>query len=203
MLGTNMLAFTDITQEFKVFYQNNIYGILQTDEAVNAKIGRDVMAYVDPSSDIFYAFFKGEVIELESFMPKSFEVGYEKVAYIDNMEAFKLFDNGIEYIVSDFPPEAYFLKDDMLVYHMQDQLWVFIDGENLLVENYIPSEYKYNNKCVVYLDQNGYLNLFKDDDRKVLSYEKINDFDVLRNVIVFNQGMNTTKIYYNNKMYSK
>lgn len=203
ILGSNMLAFTDISEEFKVFYQNNIYDILQTDETVNAKIGRDVMAYTDPSSDTFYAFFKGEIIELESFMPRSFQVGYEKVAYIDNMDAFKLFDNGIQYIVSDFAPESYFLKDDMLMYHMQNQLWAFYEGENVLVENYIPTEYKYNNKRVVYLDQNGYLNLFDNGNHKILSYEQINDFDVLRNVIVFNQGVNTTKIYYKDKMYTK
>lgn len=203
VLGDNMIAFTNTSNEFIAFYQGEFYNVLSADEPVSAKIGRSVMSYIDPMSEFFYVFFKGEVIEMESFLPISYKVGYEKVAYIDNMEGFKLFDNGTLYTVSDFPPEKYMLDQNTLVYHMQGQLWMFKNGNNILIENYIPTEYKFKNNRVVYFDHNGYLNLFENGERTILSYEQINDFEVYNNVIVFNQGMNTTKIYFGNKMYTK
>ena len=72
-----------------------------------------------------------------------------------------------------------------------------------MIENYIPSTYKLKGESVAYLDQNGHLQLFKAGESKTLSYEQINDFEVLRQVVIFNEGMNTTKIYYNGKTYSQ
>ncbi len=203
IVGSNMLAFVDAFQNFKVFYQGEIYDVLQTDLIIAARIGRNVMAFIDPVTDFLQVFYDGEVIELETFRPLSFQVGYEKVAYIDNMESFKLFDNGEVYTVSDFPPDMYLLKDNMLIYHQQGQLWTFYKGESYLIENYIPTTYKINDNAIAYTDQNGYLNLVEENGRKVLSYEKINDYEVLRNVVIYNQGMNTTKVYFNGKTYTK
>lgn len=203
IVGSDMLAFIDAYQNFKVFYQGKIYDVLQSDVVVSAKIGRSVMAFIDPVTDFLQVFYKGELLELETFLPKSFQVGYEKVAYIDNMDEFKLFDDGELYTVSDFKPDEYMLKDDLLVYKQQGQLWVFYKGENILIENYIPVSYKIRDDAIAYIDQNGHLNVVEEGGRKVLTYEKINDYSVLGNIVIYNQGTNTTKIYYNGETYTK
>lgn len=200
-VGPNILAYIDAYQNFKIFYRGEVIELLQT-KSVSGEIGRNIMAYIDPITNFLQVFYKGEVIELETFKPQSYQVGYEKVAYVTNMDDFKLFDNGEIYTISTFEPEFYELKDEMLVYHQQEQLFAFYNGENYLVENYIPSSYKVHQSTIAYLDPNGYLNLFIDGENRILSYEKINDYKVLRNLVIYNEGMNTTKIYYKGKTYN-
>lgn len=203
IVGSNMLAFIDAFSNFKVFYQGEIYDVLQTDVISEVEIGRNVMAFIDPVTDFLQVFYRGEVIELETFEPASFQVGYEKVAYVNSMDEFMLFDEGEIYTVSDFMPDEYLLKDDILVYHQQGQLWVFYKGENILIENYIPVSYKISDNVIAYLDQNGNLNLVEEDGRKVLTYEQVNDYEIYRNVVIYNQGINTTKVYFGGETYSK
>jgi len=201
-VGANMLGYIDAYQNFKVFYQGKTYELEQT-PLIQGEVGRNIMAYIDPVTDFLKVFYKGEVHELETFRPKSFQVGYEKVAYVTEMGDFKMFDDGEVHTIAAFKPDSYELKDEMLVYHMQDQLFAFYKGEQYLIENYIPSSYEVNDNAIAYLDQNGYLKLFMNGEIKTLSYEKLNDFKVLRNVVLYNVGMNTTKIYYNGKTYTQ
>jgi hypothetical protein len=200
-VGSNMLGFIDAYNNFIVFYQGKVIELEQTRNLIG-EIGRNILAYIDPITDVLKIFYMGEVIELENFRPKSFQVGYEKVAYISSMGDFKMFDNGEVLTISSFAPDFYELKDEMLVYHLQNQLFAFYKGEQYLVENYIPSSYKVHENTIAYLDPNGYLSLFINGDKKILSYEKINDYRVLRNLVIYNEGMNTTKIYYNGKTYA-
>ncbi len=201
-VGQNILGYIDAFQNFKVFYHGEVTELLQT-KSVQGELGRNVMAYIDPITDFLQVFYNGEVIELETFKPKSYQVGYEKVAYVTNMDDFKLFDNGEIYTISSYKPEAYLLKDEIVVYEQQNQLRAFYKGEDYLVENYIPTSYKVHESIIAYLNQNGYLNIFVDGESKTLSYEKINDYKVLRNLVIYNEGMNTTKIYYKGQTYEQ
>lgn len=202
LAGCNLMAFKDAYHNFLVFYQNQIYNLIRTELDINAKLGRNILAFIDPNTDYLRAFYKGDVIDIESFNPKSFQVGYEKIAYVDNTENFKIFDNGEIYTICSFIPDSYTLKDNMLVYHQQGQLWAYINGESVMIENYIPSSYEISDNLIVYLDQNGYLKVFENGKSQVLSYEKINQYAVLRKIVIFNEGMNTTKIYYQGETYS-
>lgn len=201
-IGSNILGYIDAFQNFKVFYRGEVIELLQT-KSVEGELGRNIMAYIDPITDFLQVFYKGEVIELETFRPVSYQVGYEKVAYVTDMDDFKLFDNGEVYTISSYKPEAYLLKDEMVVYEQQNQLRAFYNGEDYLVENYIPTSYKIHGSIIAYLDQNGYLNIFVNGEQKTLSYEQINDYKVLRKLVIFNEGMNTTKVYYNGQIYTK
>lgn len=200
-VGENVLCYIDAYQNFKVFYQGETYELVNSPR-IKSKVGRNIVAYIDADKDALEVFYKGDNFELESFRPKSYQVGYEKVAYVTNTGDFKLFDDGETYTISTYPPDSYELKDNMLVYQQQNQLFAFYNGEQFVIENYIPSSYKLNDYSIAYLDQNGYLKLFHKGEILNLTYDKINDFDVYRNVVIYNEGMNTTKIYYNGKTYT-
>lgn len=202
-VGQNIMAYIDAYQNFKVYYQGLVFDLMKTNISPTVEVGRNILAFIELQTDYLQVFFDNELNTIESFKPKSFQAGYEKVAYVTNTGDFKLFDNGETYIISPFEPKAYELKDNLLVYQQQDQLFAFYNGENYLIENYIPTSYKLKGDWVAYLDQNGYLQLFKAGESKTLSYEKINDFEVLRQVVIFNEGMNTTKIYYKDKTYTQ
>ena len=56
--------------------------------------GRDIVAFLDVPDQTFKVFYRGEVTELETFTPKSFQVGDEILAYVDNLGKLKYFENG-------------------------------------------------------------------------------------------------------------
>lgn len=201
--GQNILGFIDTYDVFKVFYNNKITSLFTVNSAVIAKFGLDVVAYVDPDTEYLQAFYKGKILELETFRPKSFKVGYGAIAYITDLGDFKLFSQGEMFDISAYPPDDYTFFEDMLVYQQQGQFFAFYNGQEYLIENYIPTSYKCKFGSMVYIDQNGNLKLFKNGETEVLSYEKINDYEVLRNLVIYNTGMNTTKIYYQGKTYTQ
>jgi hypothetical protein len=202
-VGNNMMVYIDAYQNVKVFHQGQMTELFKTNMVINAYVGRNIMAYIDPVTDLLSVFYNNEVKVLESFRPKSYQVGYEKVAYVSSTGDFKLFDQGEIETISSYAPDTFLLKDDILVYQLQGQLFAYLKGENYLVENYIPASYEVNGDMVAYRDNNGFLKLFKAGERIDLSFEKINDFKVLRGIVIFNQGMNTTKVYYNGQTYSE
>lgn len=202
-VGSNIVCFRDLYGNYWLFYQGNLFEFFKTNEAISLKIGRNVLAFIDPGTGFFQTFYNGEISLLESFSPESFQTGYEKVAYVTNTGDFKLFDKGETTTISSFAPEMYELTGDILVYQQQGQLRVYYQGVDYFIENYIPASYKQNYDALVYLDQNGFLQLFKAGMKQRLSVEKINDFQVLNGCILFNEGMNTTKIFYNDKIYQQ
>jgi hypothetical protein len=202
-VGVNMVAYVDAFQNFKVFYKGNSTSLFKITQSLHVEVGRNIVAFVDPQKSTFQVFYNDQIIDLEQFTPKSFQVGYEKVAYIDQMDNFKLYDNGNLYVISNFAPNTYQFKDDILVYDQQGQFYTFINGEALLIENYIPVEYNVNGNLVVYIDQNGYLSIFEDGQKKILSYEKINEYTSAGDMVIFNEGVNTIKVYYHQKIYTR
>ncbi|MGD9993008.1 MAG: hypothetical protein AB7S69_06890 [Salinivirgaceae bacterium] len=200
--GPNMLAYIDAYENFKVFYQNQVFDLMKTNVVPSIEVGRNILAFIDPLTDYLQVFYNNELQTIEAFKPESFQVAYDKVAFISNTGDFKLFDKGELYTITPYSPDYYELKYNMLVYHQQNQLFAFFEGQNYLIENYIPDSYKINDNSIAYIDQNGNLQLFTKGEHVTLSYEQINSFQVLRNVVIFNEGMNTTKIFYNNKTYT-
>ncbi len=200
-VGNNMMAYIDAFQNFKAYYQGETYELLNTDQVVDVQIGRNILAFVEPVAGTLHAFYEGEDIELESFKPKSFSAGYEKIAYVDNMGNFKLFDDGELYMVSDFEPDEYTLKDDILVYHLNGFLYAFSGGENYLIENYIPDSYQINDNAIAYIDQDNNLQLVTKGQLETLSYEKVNSYAVYRNLVIYHQGVNTVKVFYEGEVY--
>ncbi len=203
IVGPNMVCFRDLYRNIWLFYQGSLIELLKTNEEVVSKIGRDVLAFIDPSTDYLQVFYQGEVLAIETFRPESFQVGYNKVAYVTNTGDFKLFDHGQIYDISSFAPDMYELRGDLLIYQQQGQLFAFFNGENYLIENYIPSDFKLNYNALAYLDQNGYLRLFKEGVMFDLSFDKINEYQVLTNTVIFNEGMNTTKVFYDGRIYTQ
>jgi hypothetical protein len=200
-VGNNMMAYVDAFENFKVFYQGKVHHIMQINLPVDVKLGRNIMAFIDPVTDMLQVFYNHQLSSLEPFKPKAFQVGYEKVAYIDNTETFKLFDNGEIYTISSFAPDKFLLKDNILAYEQLGQLYVFYKGKSVRVENYIPASYQISDNAIVWVDMNGNLKLIEEGNLTTLTYERVNEYKVLRNVIIYNQGVNTTKVYYKGKTY--
>lgn len=201
-LGDNTVAYIDIHNILRLVCAQKQYELFNVIDDIEVALGRNVAAFVDKSDGKFRIFFDGELQDVEQFTPKSFKCGYESVAYVNDVENFKLFSNGEIFDVAAFQPDNYELHRNLLVYSLNEQFFTFANGQSYLVENYIPQNYSLNGNLLTYIDQNGYLCVFENGEKNVLSYNA-NDFYAVGDLVIFNEGLNTTKIYYQGKMYKR
>ena len=202
-VGANTVAFVDMHEVLRLVCGDRVFELFNVIDGISVKLGRNVGAFVDHSDGAFRIFYDGELNDIEQFTPKSFKCGYEQVAFVNSMENFRLFSDGELYDISGFAPDMYDINRKMLVYSLQGEFFTFVDGQQYLVENYVPRSYSINGNLLTYIDQNGYLAVFEDGEKHILSYGPVNSYSTAGDVVVFNEGLNTTKIYYNGKTYTR
>jgi len=200
--GDNILAYiTTFDNKFKIYYKGEVIIVDQNVQETIYKAGRDIVGFMNLVTNAFMVFYKGEFYDLEAFRPESFQMGDEMLAYVSQEGDFKIFENGELVTIHTFPPDKYILKDSTLVFEDQNFLKTWCDGRVIEVERYIPKLYKISEKSVAYIDNNNRIKANVRCQPVHVSYEMVNDLDLVRNIIIYNEGINTIKIWYKGKLY--
>lgn len=199
--GNNTFAyFNDNSKYFKVFYHGNLYDVLQTYESVRFEAGTNLVAFVDEAMGSFHVFYKGEVFDLEDFQPKSFKVGDDVLAYVNNLGEFKAFSSGELYSISSFEPDLYDVKDSLVVFSEQDYFKVFFKDETYELESYMPENFQIQESTIAYISINGWLKAFIDGELVTVTKDLIKMFSVSYDLISVNTTVNTVKVYYKGEL---
>jgi len=199
--GDNVFAyFNDNTKYFKIFYNGELQNILKSNEELVYEAGRNIIAYIDNSKNSFHVFYKGEIIDLEDYKPKSFQVGDDMLAYVNNLGEFNVFIDGEKKVISPFEPEVFLVKDSLVVFSEQDYFKVFYKGEVYELENYIPKDFQMHGSTIAFIGLNGWLNAFTNGKYIKVTNDLISSFVVTYNLIYINTTVNTVKIFYNGKL---
>lgn len=200
--GDNTIAYVqNSTEEFKIFYLGKIIVLEQFVDEIVYEAGRDIVAYVNIPDQALKVFYKGDVQEIETFRPKSFKVGDGIMAYVDNLGKLKLFENGKLTTLSDFEPEFYEIVDKVIVFEEQGHFKTYCNGEIYIIERYIPQPYIVDFNSIAYLDQNRFVKVFQNCESKTISYEKVKELMMIRDLVIYVEGINKTKIYFNETIY--
>ena len=200
--GDNVFAyFNDNTKYFKIFYNGELQDIMQSNDLVRFEAGRNIIAYIDEARNSLHAFYKGEIFDLEDFKPKSFKVGDDMLAYVDNLGDFKVFTNGEVQTISSFEPEVYNVKDSLVVFSEQGYFKVFYNGEIYELENYIPEDFQMQESTIAFIGLNGWLKAFSNGKYFTVTNDLVKMFMVAYNLIYVNTTVKTVKIYYNGKLH--
>lgn len=200
--GDNTLAFVHSSSEsFYLYYMGELQILDQYVQNLEFETGRDIVAYCDIPDQSFNVFFRGEIFELETFRPKSFQVGDEMVAYVDNLGRLKLFDNGKTVTLSTIEPQHYTVTDRVIVYEEQGFFKTYCNGEIYIIERYTPQPFRLDFNTIAYLDENRFVKVFQNCQPIGVSYEKVNEISLLRDLVIYVVGINKTKIYFNGQVY--
>jgi hypothetical protein len=198
----NILAYiTTFDNKFKIYYRGEVIVVDHNVQETIYKAGRDIVGFMNQVTNAFMVFYKGEFYELEAFEPASFHMGDEMMAYVTQEGDFKVFENGELITIHTFPPEKYTLTDSTLVFEDQNFLKTWCNGRVHEVERYIPGLYKISERSVAYIDINNRIKAFIRCKPVHISYEMVNDLEMVRNLIIFNEGVHTVKIWYKGKVY--
>ncbi len=200
--GDNLFAyFNDNTKYFRIFYNGELRNILKSNEKVVYEVGRNIVAYIDNSRNSFHVFYKGEIIDLEDYKPKTFQVGDDILAYVNNLGEFNVFVDGEKRQLSSFEPELYMVKDSLLVFSEQGYFKVFYKGEVYEIENYIPKDFQIQENTIAFIDLNGWLKAFTNGKYIKVTNDLVSSFVVAYNLIYVNTTVNTVKIFYSGKLH--
>lgn len=200
--GDNILAYiTVFDNKFKIYYRGKVEVVDENVQETVYKAGRDIVGFMNLATNAFMVFYKGNFYDLEAFAPRSFQVGDEMMAYVNDQGIFKVFENGELVTVSTFEPESYQLTDSTLVFVEDGFLKTWCDGQVYEIERYVPRVYRISERTVAYVDVNNRIKAFRHCKPLDISYEMVNSLDMIRNLIIFNVGVNTTRIWYNGKVY--
>jgi hypothetical protein len=200
--GDNIIAYiTTFDNKFKIYYRGEVIVVDDNVEETVYKAGRDIVGFMNLVTNAFMVFYKGDYFDLEPFAPKSFQMGDEMMAYVTREGDFRVFENGELITISTFEPEFYTLTDSTLIFSEDGFLKTWCDGRVYEVERYIPEIFRISERSVAYIDVNRRIQAFIKCKPVTISYEMVNDLDMVRNLIIFNVGVNTTKIWYNGVVY--
>ena len=200
--GDNILAYvTEFDNKFKIYYRGKVEIVDENVRETVYKAGRDIVGYMNLTTNAFMTFYKGKYYDLEAFAPRSFQMGDEMMAYVNDQGDFKVFENGELVKISSFEPESYMLTDSTLVFVEDGFLKTWCNGQIYEIERYVPPIYRVSERTIAYVDVNNRIQAFRRCEPINISYEMVNSLDMIRNLIIFNIGVNTVKIWYNGKVY--
>ncbi|MCF8379164.1 MAG: hypothetical protein K9H49_06275 [Bacteroidales bacterium] len=201
-LGDNTIAYVQrSTKEFKAFYLGKIIVLDDYAEEMVYEAGRDIIAYMDIPDQAFKAFYRGEEMEIETFSPKSFQVGDEMMAWVDNLGRLKLFTGGEIVELSNYEPSFYTMVDKVLIFEEQGYLKTWCSGNVQIIERYIPQPYHIDFNTFAYLDQSSFVKIYTGCESKTISYERVREIDLIRDLVIFTEGINKINIYFNGQIY--
>ena len=78
---------------------------------------------------------------------------------------------------------------------------VFYKGQIYTLQNTAPSDFQLGNDGIAWIDDSGRLQLFEKGNTYTVSYEIINNYLLNWDVLKYEVGVNTTKVFYEGKNY--
>ena len=198
--GANTVAWVNQSNYFSVFYHGEVR-VLDNIAPIAYEAGRDIVAYIDNYEQYFRLFYKGDTALVEAFLPDSFKVGFGIMAYVDNQGNFRVFDRGAtKRLISD-RPDFFQVMGNTIVYAYNNSFNVYYNGQASVLQNGIPTDYQLGNDGIAWIGDSGRLMLFHKGKISTVSYEIINDYQLDGNVLKYEVGNNTTRVFYQGKNY--
>ncbi len=165
--------------------------------------GQAPTAFMD-YRDYFVVFQYGQFNAIEHLPVKSFQMGGECIAYLDNTEAFKVAYQSEVFTLSE-NITSYKATDSFVWYVFYDQLKVFDRGEDIVLSP-MTEQYSVGDRIAAFVDEN--MNLFRIYENGKFRYEEdenvgsgIRGIKTGDNICCFINRENYLVIYYGGQIY--
>jgi hypothetical protein len=222
-IARNILAYVD-KDTMKVFSNGQVKNLFtypkQTSTYVSGSqrglaVGKNIVAYIDPSSKNLVAFYKGSSYTLSSGAISDIQTADDMVSYRDS-SGLNIFYAGKKYLLDELskaPPSSFrftgtpftsagLIKDSLLIFHTSGHYKVFNKGIITVIDDISENQFQISGSTIAWVDRLNNLNAFYDTKSYTLStLMKPDDFEVHGNTIHFTVFPNTHKVFYKGKVY--
>jgi hypothetical protein len=124
------------------------------------------------------------------------------VAYVDQSDELKVFQNGKVYTAMDFAPTSYQVIDSVVVIRDNDHLLLFHDGITTTITQFIPEKWSASWGTFAYIDNSNNVVVWKNGRSAVALHGGPFDKLTLERGILLAQRGSLTQVWWNGKVYS-
>lgn len=199
--GDNIIAWVSrMTNELKVFHRGEVIVLASLVNDIPFTAGLDMVAYRDPSDLGLKAYYNGEIIDVDPFMPERIVMGRGLFAYVDKSGALKVFQGGKVHTALDFTPDEFFVKDGLVVMNDKHYCKIFHNGLTETVIPYWPKRWAARWDTFVWLDNDNSLQRWTSAGTKeLLQRQPVKDIDLDRGLVTVTLTNNAVKVIWHDQ----
>lgn len=181
-IGTNTVAFKGNGDVQYAFISGRIIEIGVFPENLTFAAGASLLVFNDEFNQSFAAVFRTRVVDVEPTMVQSYKAGYGIFAYQDRNDNLKAYVQGNIVTLSSYA-SFYEVFRDMIVWGENGTFYVYYEGLQYEIANYIPSEYYIRDGIVAFRNLNGGISAFHNKTVDIVSNYINAGFEVNGNTI--------------------
>ena len=202
--SNNTVAYLSYLREFKIFWNGNGYNLFKlanNSSQIQYQTGSNIVSFTSNTTLGLNVFYKGNIFNVSNKQVTDYQTGDDMVAYTD-AGGMHVFYAGKNYDLNGFAPDFYQVADSMLIYYNPGYFSVFNKGKKEVLANFMPTEYAIDNNTLTYVDLQGGLNAFYDDDTYQLStFDKLIGFKLTGNTVWYSTATVYNKVFLRGKTY--
>lgn len=201
-IGGNMFCYINSFNKLRAQYQGVFYNLSDYNRFLPFEAGMNICVYFDENKNAWTTFCNGYTNTLDQFEPVSYQLGNGMVAYVDNLQNFKVFYNDTIIRLLPMQPNNYKVTDSLISYTDNVNNWyVFYKGRSQKLENYIPTTIKMSNATLCYIDNVGALRVYDRGKTHIVTTEQVKQLEVVNNVVSYTLGNSDVRLYWNGNQY--
>jgi hypothetical protein len=202
--SNNTMAYLTYLREFKIFWNGNGYNLFKlanNSSQIQYQTGSNIVSFTSNNILGLTVFYKGSIFNVSNKQVTDFQTGDDMVAYTD-AGGMHVFYAGKNYDLNGFAPDFFQVADSMLISYNPGYFSVFNKGKSSVLANFLPSEYAIDNNTLTYVDLQGGLNAFYNDESYQLStFDKLIGFKLTGNAVWYSTSTVYNKVFLRGKTY--
>lgn len=160
-IGENCFAFKDNGDIYKVFMAGKIVEIGNTPQDIQVECGTDIACFNDPINRTFAVVEKGTIMDVESQYVKKYKTGLGFIVYEDMNGNLMMYKNNEKLTLSNFYSGFLEVKDNMVVWGENNQLFTWFNHQKVRICPYIPTEFEIKNNTLVFKNNLGGVSVYQ------------------------------------------
>ncbi|MES2704717.1 MAG: hypothetical protein V4649_18900 [Bacteroidota bacterium] len=169
-------------------------------------IGDSVILFLDAYKSAYKAYYNGQIINVENFIPDSvlagIKVGDNVFAYNNFANQFRVFYRGNIIAQEDFPVISFDAGRNTVAYvDVNRKFKVFHSGQTIPLDDYTPKSFKVGDNVVAFVTADGYFKVFYNDSTYTIGYMG-GSYTVTDNIVAFKDQSGYLKVFYKGEVYT-
>jgi hypothetical protein len=156
-----------------------------------------ITAYSDIQRE-FFVFDNGQIIRLENMQQpvRSFQVGFNMMAYVNNQGQLKIYEKGIARVLSENTPNTYKMLDHLLVLNTGNNLYAYENGRLQNLGAFIQQSWIGRDSLVAFVDQYGNFNIYYRGRTQLLEQLVVANPAVGKNMMFYTNNNDQLSVWY-------
>lgn len=202
-VGSSMAAvFNKESRRLMLFHQGKVRTLCDSTDLGLVVMGDGLIGYWDDHAKEFKLFSDKGVEKLSDLRPADAKAGAGLLAFVDGNGRFKCYAKGGVQRLLDEPPSGFWVKDSLLLYLDKGRLMLFDQERVMMVEQYVPENWKVEGGLLAYLDINRELRGIESGERFRFGTEaNIAAFDLFGQAVVYRSPLGNTVVATRRRTY--